>query len=506
MNHKTQKNTLNFQSVQRIILIVLYVLLAISFSYLIANIYHKQYTFLLFFQTISFAFTHCIVFWGLKKVMPYIENKEKWIVPILLGAMLIAQIVCGYQMEITPQWDFGNVYQAAVGLATEDDISQWGDYFYMFPNNFGILFFLAFFFRIANFFGCTNFSMVAIVTNAILNVSMMFFAYLICKRLFGIRSGFFMLYIFFVNLPSYLGAAVFYTDVTSMLFPVLTFYCYLKFRDATDLKKESIYAVLFALCSWLGFQIKFTVIIIAIAIGIELILRMELKKLLLLGAVYAVICLSCTALFEHNIYENYLDKETARIVNVPKLHWIMMGLEGSGGYNAADYEFTKSFTDPEARDKAIKEVISQRLDKLGGKGFFELATTKLATCFHDGTYSHTAFFYHGLVRESKLQPYVVDSGQHYASYKNHCTAIYLSFFLLMIVATIMRAYRLIFRKEDMKELDNHVAIAPYLSVLGLMIFLVFWETSSRYTVNYIPIIYLCACFGVSELFDKLQKN
>ena len=69
------------------------------------------------------------------------------------------------------------------------------------------------FFKLVKLVGITNYQMVATIINAVLNVCMMLVVFLICKKLWSVKSGIFSLFIFMINLPSYLGAAVFYTDV-----------------------------------------------------------------------------------------------------------------------------------------------------------------------------------------------------------------------------------------------------------------------------------------------------
>lgn len=67
-------------------------------------------------------------------------------------------------------------------------------------------------------------------------------------------------------------------------------------------------------------------------------------------------------------------------------------MQGDGGYNGADYEFTRSFTDLEQRDEALKAKIKERLETMGPSGVYKLALAKAEKCFSDGTYEHNAFF------------------------------------------------------------------------------------------------------------------
>lgn len=112
-----------------------------------------------------------------------------------------------------------------------------------------------------------------------LNVCMMLLAFVNCKRITtSVKNGFFILFIFAVSIPSYLGASIFYTDVFSMVYPMLVLYLYLRLREETTWKKRILYGGVMALAAWIGCEIKYTVLIIVIAIVIEVLLRAEWKR------------------------------------------------------------------------------------------------------------------------------------------------------------------------------------------------------------------------------------
>jgi len=45
-----------------------------------------------------------------------------------------------------------------------------------------------------------------------------------------------------------------------------------------------------------------------------------------------------------------------------------------------------------------------------------------------------------------------------------------------------------------------------LGMLGIMIFLLIWETRSRYLVNFIPYFVLLSYFGIEQIHQFLEKN
>ena len=128
-----------------------------------------------------------------------------------------------------------------------------------------------------------------------------------------------------------------------MIFPVLFYYLYLKLRDTEDRKWQILYLILMGLTAWVGMTIKFTVVIIAIAIAIELVLRLEFKRLLVGAVVIAAIYMICNACFYHMIYSDHLDQEMCENMKLPPIHWIMMGLQGDADYSAEDIAFSNGF-------------------------------------------------------------------------------------------------------------------------------------------------------------------
>lgn len=483
---------------QKTALIVLSVLVSSSFLYVYCHICNDRYSFGMFLRTLVTVAISFFVYIFLSKFTCFLEKHYIKIVAAFWGIMLVLQIIFGYFLEITPNWDFANIYQGAISWAETGTFPNPAEYFYLFPNNLGGMSLLASIFKIATVFGIHNYSMVAMVTNAVLNVLMMLLCFCICKKLVSVKTGIFVLYIFMVSLPSYFGAAVFYTDVLTMVFPVLFYFLYLKLRDTEKRKWQILYLVFMGLTAWIGMTIKFTVVIIAIAIVIELILRFEFKQLFFGAAVIAAIYIICNFCFYNMIYSNHLDQETCEQKKLPPTHWIMMGLQGEADYNAEDVAFSTGFSSTEERDSAIAARIKQRISDYGASGLIDLATRKAVKCFSDGTYELTAFFYHGMTKQTVLNDYVTSTGAHYEQYQKLCSGIFLGFLLIMILGGFSHIYT--YKKSDCV---SPVHITPLLSVFGLLLFLIMWEAHARYITNYIPMIYICAAISM-EFLSKIR--
>lgn len=106
----------------------------------------------------------------------------------------------------------------------------------------------------------------------------------------------------------------------------------------------------------------------------------------------SLIYLVVSLIFHNYMYSVHLDSGLAAIKNTPSLHWIMMGLTGNGGYNPADYEFTRSFQNPALRNQALWSEIGNRISKNGLTGMLALYARKLHRCFGDGTLALSDFW------------------------------------------------------------------------------------------------------------------
>ena len=98
---------------------------------------------------------------------------------------------------------------------------------------------------------------------------------------------------------------------------------------------------------------KFTVIIIAIAIGIDLLINRKFKEFTKILVSVVSIMMIFNVTFNLYMYSSHLDRQTAKGENTPYNHWVMMGLKGDGVYNPEDYEFTRKYDYDENRNSKI---------------------------------------------------------------------------------------------------------------------------------------------------------
>ncbi len=105
---------------QKTALIVLSVLVSSSFLYVYCHICNDRYSFGMFLRTLVTVAISFFVYIFLSKFTCFLEKHYIKIVAAFLGIMLVLQIIFGYFLEITPNWDFANIYQGAISWPRQE--------------------------------------------------------------------------------------------------------------------------------------------------------------------------------------------------------------------------------------------------------------------------------------------------------------------------------------------------------------------------------------------------
>lgn len=407
----------------------------------------------------------------------------------LIGTFIV-QIILGRQVRYTPMWDLGSVFDGAVSWVEQGNIDSFADYFYYFPNNLGLtVLFKGYFTMVHAVFGeKTDYFMAALVLGSVVVTVFRFSVIQISRKLFGEEYAVTAAVLLLLCFPLYFAAAVFYTDVMSMAAPALFYLFYLYAKRAESLEKSIVWYGLMAVVAAVGMEIKFTVVIIVIAVGIELLLRGDWKRLAMMAGVHLVVICAVFSIVDSVVYSRILAREQAERQNTPYLHWVMMGAQGNGSYNPEDYEFTRSFGDKEEQQTALKTEIKRRYLEMGIQGVLDLWKNKTIKCFGDGTYALSDFLDDEPAENSKWSRWLLYSGDRYDRYQTLCLGVFVSVMLLMLFGVIGSFGRRRVLPVEMTAL--------WLAFLGIWTFLMFWETSARYFTNYLSVMLIAALFGL----------
>lgn len=418
-----------------------------------------------------------------RRVEDWIKRWYHFLVPAFLVVYGIALIRIGFLLRFTPCFDMDAIYSGAIQWLQEGSFRDFYEYYGYFPNNLGAMGFLYLIFSVTSWFGITDFFAVGIVVNSFLILGTIYTVSWICCRLAGEIAGLLALVGVLLCFPFLFMGAAFYTDSLSLLFPPLFYALYLKFKEKEDWKHRIVFAVLMGVSLGIGILIKFTVVIILIAVLIEALLTIHWKKVLCIAGASLLVSLGMYTGYQSYIYHCHLTDETYQDLKTPYWHWIMMGLQNAGSYNPEDYEYTRSFSVDE-RAAACRERIKERVDALGLSGLFHLWSQKTVVCFGDGTYALSDFLDDSPQEETALHEAVLYDGAHYGGYRQMTTGLLLMFYVLAVLGMIGRRQELV--------------TGPRLAMAGIFCFLLLWETSGRYFTNYVPMILISAVLTVGN--------
>lgn len=461
----------------------------ISLKILFGDTFHEYNTgMLLLYMLIGLAIMAGGL-WASKKFETYLEKYYRYILTGFLVIYGILLLYFGFSLRFTPSFDMDAIYGGAIQWLKEGSFSNYYEYYGYFPNNLGAMTFLHSFFAIASVFGITDYFAVGIVLNTLLLVATVLVTSLTCKKIHNARAGILALLFFVLCIPFFFMSAAFYTDSLSLLFPVLFYYLYLHFKEQTTMKRKIIFAVLMALVLTQGMLIKFTVAIVLVAVIIDALLSIDWKKTCLMAGTSIAVAVILFGIFNTYMYSAHLDKEQCRQLNTPYLHWVMMGMQNNGSYNPEDYDYTRSFS-PEERNAACLSRIKERIHDLGIGGMANLFANKAVICFGDGTYALSDFLDDEPAKETSLHKYILYAGEKYKSYQNLTTGFLLALYFVMVVGAGMCA----FGKKEPKDFSY---LAPRLAGLGILAFLLLWETSGRYFTNYIPLLIVSGVLAIT---------
>lgn len=415
---------------------------------------------------------------------------KKYMFILLFLIIVVLQIVSAYFFKVIPAWDFGSVYNEA-NVFSEKIRNL--DYFCRYPNNIPVMFILKTIFYICKIFGLTHTLNIGIAVNIIAIDLSIIMLILVIKELLGKEKAFFTLLFVFIMPIIYLAVPIFYTDTFSMSFPILIIYIYIKLKKEENKKKKTIYSILLGVVTVIGINIKITVGITFIAILIyEIMLCKEQEIKNILYSIFAVITIVTIILSEVAIFKfAFKDLEKLRNESFPITHFIMMALSRSGRYNPQDVRFTASFKTKEEKINANIEEIKVRLREYDTFGkFINFIRVKELQIWNDGTYFMPTLLSQYNVRDGKIHNLIYEKGFIWISKLQRELLM-----VMMLVAT--------FYKRGKKE--ESINIISRLSILGLIIFFSFWEISSRYIINYIPILTLIEILGMEVLNNRINE-
>lgn len=427
-----------------------------------------------------------------------IKNKKLLLISlsailVLLQAVTIRYLAVNYTVE---SWDMGVVYNAAQYFVENNsfDMGKY-DYFLWFPNNSPLYNIFVIIFKVFSAVGIKNTQLALNVFNA----ALLFFSAWLTEKSSQLLAGEEYtgvgLMLCVALCPFSLYAVLAYTDTFSMIFLALALYFYIR-----KMKNKGNYWVnlrAFSLFIAVGASMKVSVLVIAIAAIIDLFIGKEdvAKRAISLVLVMVISIGGFSAL--KNMHENspFLPEYDYNYT-IPYTHWVMMGLNGLGGYCDDDYQLiTLQHPDKQSRQAANIDEIINRIEEKGAVGMVHHVANKLSFIYGDGTFTASQKLDRAAVKGSALHNYIiyVADGYKYLGYSS------LAYFMAILMFISIGMFIAIKRK-------NTSLVMLALSLVGVTCFLILWEARTRYILNFLPVFVVLAVFGIKSIFSLMKKE
>ncbi len=444
------------------------------------------------------------------------EKKYRIILFVVVILMLAVELYLGWEMRIYRSHDLEKVgvnsdVYAKTGSFQElrDRVANGvneGIYMARYPNNFAIMFFLALLYRVWYLMFGTIPLYAPVVVNCIAISASVLFTALIAKQLWGRRKSLFVLGMMVIFSPFYLYVPLYYTDTLSMPFGIIALYWIVLAMKKDKSQRVKKYLLLFFAGAMLliGYKVKGNLAIPLVAAIIYAFAKCKIKEFACIALALVLGFGSFMVMFKAGYnYLNLVSEESVEHYEYPYTHWVMMGLNGLGGYNKSDSVFTASIdgkkNKQEANIKVIKERVSNHLKE---HTMLDHLTTKALWMWTDGTYTipgHLKTY----VKRSFFHQIFLRNGKYYKYYFGYASAYQLLLTFLMMISAIKGIIK--------SKIDFTVLLK--LIVFGIFIFLLIWEGRSRYLFNLTPIFILVSADGVfcitdttKKLFSKIRKK
>lgn len=483
-----------------------------GFIYSFAN--KAERIFLAGFALLFFGFLFHIVGLFLKKcTQKSIKciNLGMWIVFIMIQAFFLFYIRSYYK------WDSGFVIGAAASLAEQNSVAEEAYYYLsVYPNQNLFVFLTAVLVHLANFFNIpvadrpllfNTFNTILMDLSLILLISILKKFHK--ESLFGkkIRSEqereallCRMRFLLFCNPFLYLGVSYYYTITLSWIF-TMGFLVLLFDEKETTEKERKIKEVIAGLLLGIGYELRATAIIFAIAALILVIIRLltgeTKKKRLAAKAILIALVAVLSSQLMHASTEKFVGIDTTNTA-FPTTHWIMMSLTPPGGHNAEDEEFTASFATKEEKKAAVSERMREKLQTMGIKGYAELVLIKVKRTFGDGMNGYTTFLADGY-KTGKLYDALFGNHKDLFILWHQGYYLFLMLGILISVVGMLKAgcNKDVFHVSQYRELFYFLLV-----LLGAILFYVLWEASEQYSVPFMPIMLFLGLSGMQMMEDR----
>lgn len=455
------------------------------------NIKSTNAIYLLIF-TISIFFIYHII-----KKIP--DKFYDTILAMLFVTIVLVQFTYIFLYASIPSFDLGEIYNIIdESIINGENICEY-EYFNRFTNNGLLGLTLKIIFSVMNFFNNSNYYIGGIIFNVIIIDLSIFLMYKFVKKTFGKGSGILVVFLGLLTIPLHMYASYFYTDTISMIFPLSILLIYLRYLDNNcDRRKKYLYILLIGVISGIGFMFKSTVLLTVISIILYDTFIRNPKNIKYTSVMVIIIAITVLLVYQLLYLTNIIDRKKVEEKSFPYSYWLLIGLNSQGSFDSyEDYNEVKKISGIDRKKEYISDKIVYKI-KYGTekKILHKIIEYNIKKTWGDPTYFvYTKLSGESINNDEKLDIYI-NSGIK----KNIDEFMKINHFLMLILV-IISGFKF-------KNKDDIITI-PKITIIGLALFLMVFESRSRYLVNYIPFLLILEIYSIDNIYNILitvKKN
>ena len=426
---------------------------------------------------------------------------DRWhrIYPAVWIAMLVFMYYLAFHLrvDIYDTWDYGQIIRSAFDLTKTGTFSDYERVYYSrYPNNQFILMFMTHLFKGYNRLrpdaGIYMFLDLTVRVNVILIMISVMLAHYTARQLFDKRSVVLADLLITGCSPLYLYASIMYTDTLALLpgIAILAAVSTARKYEAVSKKKYLVCFGAAGLAAAVGLNVKMTVIFIAIGVFIYLAIKEDFKTFLT-----ALICIAVVFALTHagiKLMEHHFYGYTAEEIDAnefPYEHWVMMGLQGNGRFNAEDVKYTQQFPTKAEKAQGDRERIEELVGEMGAWGLINrLFYTKLRYAWSLGAVAADAYVMRQPLNRGSWYELFARDGKHFKTYLVYAQGYYMIILLGMLFSGV----------KHMARKNDTLICGAQIAVFGLILFLMIWEDNPRYIFQFELLFCLIAADGLAH--------
>ena len=483
-------------SIRLFVLIVAYLIVSFPFQYTQEKMNDVSQP-VRWLGTLLFFIIACFIVRYRKKLEAVFAKKSLFF--IIFVMIFALQLMTIYVFKIQPVNDLLYLHDEAIRMIQNPMISlqRFGGYFAHYPNNYGYLLILYCYYKLLVSCGISVGSLVLagnFLNLLVIDIGILC-GYIAIRIVKNIKLANIWMLLFLLNPWTYFWIAYYYTHTISFGMIMVLLLLFVLIHKEKDNWKGILYSAFLGIVIYIGIKIRITNLILCIAVGITLFIfwkqyKFKVRHMCLILGIAAGIAVSVFG-YQYK-FQNMIPKQNTQ--EFPATHWLMMSSHGVGRYDSEDVRFTTELPTQEAKKEMTVQRMKENYKELGVKGSLRLFGTKLRSVWLVGDDDFTKM------------TYVSSDYRHVNEYLNGkyngwiLMYSYLARFILLCCCLIS-AVKLIRQK------DKWVYVAM-LSILGGMVFHIFWEANPKYSICFMGMMTFVMLFGIESIsqFDFKESG